>query len=153
MADFTRTSRIVGVNELDPPLLAAIKSTLDRHEIGIVLLDVLKACRTESVPTKGRRWVVGPKRRAHTTAIVLTPTWLVWATDAGDSPIVSLCRLTDAEVRRFAAPGSDDTGLEVTGFLDPSASQRATAFVPLDGGLAGNEFATLVLATAAEARR
>lgn len=152
MADFTRTSRIVGVNELDPPLLGAIKAALDRNELGIVLLDVVKACRTESVPTKRRSWLFGPKRRPHTTVVVLTPTWLVWATDASGTPSASLCRLTDADVRRHAAPGSDDTGLDVTGLLDPTASQRSTAFVPLDMGVGGNEFARLAIETAAAAR-
>ena len=151
MADFTRSSRIVELNQLDPPLLDAIKAALDRNELGIVLLDVLRVCRTESTPIRRRRFF-GPKTRPHTTAIVLTPTWLVWANDASGSPIVSMCRLTDAEVRMFSSPSSDDSGLDVTGFLDPTSSQRATAFVPLDRGLAGTEFSNLVLATAASAR-
>ena len=150
MADFSRSSRLVELNQLDAPLLDAIKAALDRNELGIVLLDVLKVCRTESVPLK--RKLFGRKRRPHTTGIVLTPTWLIWATDASGSPIVSMCRLTDAEIRTFSSPSSDDSGLDVTGFLDPTASQRATAFVPVDRGRAGNEFSKLVLDTAAAAR-
>jgi len=152
MADFSRTSRIVELEELDRPLLDAIRATLSRNELDIVLLDVLKVCRTESTPLK-RRWLVGPRRRPHTTGIVLTPTWLVWATDASGAPVVSMCRLTDASVRRFSAQGSDETGLEVTGFLDPSASQRGTAFVPVDASRAGADFAQLVLDTAGASGR
>jgi hypothetical protein len=147
MAEFSRTSRIVELNELDGSLLDAITATLARNELEIVLLDVLKVCTTESTPLK-RRWLIGPRRRPHTTAVVLTPTWLVWATDASGTPVVSMCRLTDATVRRFAATSSDDTGLEVTGFLDLSASQRGTAFVTVDSSRAGADFAQLVLDTA-----
>ena len=151
MADFARTSRIVELDELDPSLLGAIRATLARHELDIVLLDVVKVCRTESTPVKRRRWLLGPRRHAHTTAIVLTPTWLVWATDASGSPVVSMCRLTDGNVRRFSSTASDDVGLEVTGYPDPAASQRVTAFVPIDASRAGAEFSQLVLDTAAAA--
>jgi hypothetical protein len=147
MAEFSRTSRVVELDELDRSLLDAIRATLARNELDIVLLDVLKVCTTESTPLK-RRWLLGPRRRPHTTAVVLTPTWLVWATDVSGAPVVSMCRLTDATVRRFSAPGTDDTGLEVTGFLDPTASQRGTAFVAIDTSRAGAEFAQLVVATA-----
>jgi hypothetical protein len=152
VADFARVSRIVGVEELEPSLLNAVRATLARHELDIVLLDVVSACQTESTPRK-RRWLVGPRRRAHTTAIVLTSTWLVWATDASGQAVVSMCRITDGEVRRFSSPGSDDTGLEVTCFLEPTATQRGTAFIPVDGSRAGIEFAQLVLDTASAAGR
>ena len=152
MADFSRVSRIVGLDELDPSLLDAIRATLSRHELDIVLLDVVGACQTESTPRK-RRWLLGPRRRAHTTVIVLTPTWLVWATDASGDPVVAMCRITDGEVRRFSSPGSDDTGLEVTCFLAPTATERATAFIPVDASRAGTEFAQLVLDTASGAGR
>ena len=84
---------------------------------------------------------------------MLTPTWLVWATDASGEPVVAMCRLTDGEVRRFSSPASDDSGLEVTGFLDPAASQRGTAFVPIDTSRAGVDFGQLVLDTARAAGR
>jgi hypothetical protein len=151
MADHARSSRTVAVDQLDAPLLAAIKALLQRHQLDIVLLDPLGACLTESTPVKRHR-LFGRRQRPYTTAIVLTPTWLVWATDASGQPVASMCRLTDAEVRRFSSELADDVGLEVTGFLDPTAAQRATAFVPVDTSRAGNEFAQLVIDTAAAAR-
>jgi hypothetical protein len=152
MADFSRSSRIVELDELDRSLVDAIRALLARHELDIVLLDVLMVCRTESTPRR-RRWLLGPRRRPHTTGIVLTPTWLLWATDASGTPVASMCRLTDGDVRTLSAPGSDDTGLEVTGFLDPTASQRATAYVAVDASRGGQEFSRAVVETAAAAGR
>ena len=150
MADYSRSTRTVAIDQLDAPLLDAIKALLHRHELDIVLLDAIGAAVTESTPTK-KRWF-GRRRRPYTTGIVLTPTWLLWASDASGTPVASMCRLTDADVRRFRSDLADDVGIEVTGFLDPSASTRSTAFVPVDAGRAGNEFAQLVLDTASSAR-
>ena len=148
MSELARTSRIVELDELDPALPGAIRATLAGHELDIVLLDVVKVCRTESAPRK-RRWLLGARGHSHTTAIVLTPTWLVWATDASGAPVVSMCRLTDADVRRSASPPGDEVGLEATGYPDPAAAQRVTAFVPIDASPDGAEFSRLVLETAA----
>ena len=132
MADFSRTSRIVELDELDQSLLDAIQATLARHELDIVLLDVMKVCRTESTPLK-RRWVLGPRRRAHTT---------------GDRPHADVARLGD---RRERVAGRVDVpahrrrraSLLVAGVRrhrprgdrlsrTRPASQRVTSFVPVD---------------------
>ena len=71
------------------------------------------------------------RKQPYDTWLVLSPELLTVAGGASGKPVVSIYRLRELEVKRYASDLIEDTGLDVTG-TPLGATERSSAFVPLD---------------------
>ncbi|MDQ3934033.1 MAG: hypothetical protein M3340_05310, partial [Actinomycetota bacterium] len=137
-SDYLRTTTERSAAELPPGFRAAVEEHAERVGAGSPLADVRAACVTSSEPAGGGG-LFRRRKRAYDTWLLLGAGVLTVVTDASGRPVVSLYRLSEIEVKRFDSTLVEDTGLDVIG-LPLGATERSSAFLPLDQREAGSRF-------------
>jgi len=154
---FERTSRACDLLRMTPELADAIKAWAEEEERTELLADAVAGCETASRALKrglAARMLNAPKEQL--CGMVLTPTWLIWATKPEDArPFVVGVRLADAEVKDYVKQPDfglvPDNGVQVFGFIGHS-SERGTVFLGLGDDIDGQAFKEKLLATWRAAR-
>ncbi len=118
MGDYTRTTRECGLDDLQPPLAAAIRGYIEKYELGDIEAAILMCC--ETISTKKKKGLFRRKAEVTLTAIIFTPQWLIWAAGKQDeAPGVLAARLHDIRVQDYEKSDMyklmQDTGLNIFG--------------------------------------
>jgi len=134
MSDYQRTTRACAPAQLKPELLRAIRAYAAQHALGSVETDSTLCVETHSEKKKKGLLAAlggGDPDPFHDTALLLTPTWLIWARSGPKSgTVVSAARLREAQVRAFESKLIPDTGLEVQTAV-AGVAEPVVAFIPL----------------------
>ncbi len=118
MGDYARATRECTLDSLHPPLAAAIRSHIERYELGELEAQVLMCCETTS--TKKKKGLFRRKAEVTLAAIIFTPKWLVWAAGKqGEVPGALAARLHDIRMQDYEKSEMyklmQDTGLNIFG--------------------------------------
>lgn len=154
MSDWKRTTREVSFEALMPEMVIIIEKHIEQYNLGPILSDRLMCVQTESEKTK--KGLFGGAETVYTGAVV-TPRWLVWATNGTKmTTVVFSAQLSDLVVQDYAetqfAKMIPDSGINVTGkFTD--ISENISAFLGLDDGPAGIEFKETVIKAVQDAKK
>jgi hypothetical protein len=153
MGDYLRTTRESTLNNLNPALLATIRTHIEKYELGDIDTSALICCETTS--TKQKKGLFGGKAEIILTDVILTSQWLIWATGKeNESPSVLSARLRDIQVQDYEKSEMyklmQDTGLNISG-LRTDAVDLGSAFIGLGSEPAAQKFRTLLKETLAKA--
>jgi hypothetical protein len=154
MPDWKRTTKEVPFESLPPGMVAAIRQHIEQYNLGPILSEALMCVQTDS--EKLKKSLFGKAETVRTAAIV-TPRWLVWATDGAKTGVAVLSgQLIHLTVRDYAqtpfAKMVPDSGIEVGG-LPTDTPESVSAFIGLENGRAGQRFKEVVIKAAADAKK
>ena len=154
MPDWTRKTLEIHVEHLPPEIGSAINQYIERHNLGPILSDVLMCVQTDS--SKMKKGLFGGAETVQVGA-VLTPRWLVWATQGTKLQAAVLsAQLANITVQDYAqtpfAKMIPDSGIEVSGLFTDS-NENTSAFIGLDESPAANKFRELIIRAAQDARK
>jgi hypothetical protein len=146
VAQRTRTSRAITVDELAPATAASVREQGARHALGDPLPEVTHGLRSDEVRTR-KRLFGGPRTTRHTVELLLTAELLVIADrDGGDEEAPAQVGLHPLDQLDFAAVTAEllaaatGTAVDVPEGLMPVTStpvgstRRATRYVPVGTG-------------------
>jgi hypothetical protein len=141
MGDYKRTTRECTLETLRPELSAAIRTHVEKHNLGDILSGAVACIETTS--EKSRKGLFGSAEIIYQGA-VLTKGWLVWASGGTKAAMgVLSARLNQLTVQDYAksdfAKLIPDTGVQVTG-LQTGTSEAGSAFIGLEENAAGRKF-------------
>jgi hypothetical protein len=153
MGDYFRTTRESTLNNLNPALLATIRTHIEKYELGDIDTSALLCCETTS--TKQKKGLFGGKAEIILTDVILTSQWLIWATGReNESPSVLSARLRDIQVQDYEKSEMyklmQDTGLNISG-LRTDAVDLGSTFIGLGSEPAAQKFRNLLKETLAKA--
>lgn len=153
MGDYIRTTRESTLNNLNPILITAIRSYIEKYELGDIDKSTLICC--ETISTKQKKWLFGGKAEIISTGIILTPQWLIWATGKeNESPSVLSARLRDIQAQDYEKSEMyklmQDTGLNISG-LRTDTVDLGSAFIGLGSEPAAQKFRSLLKEALAKA--
>jgi len=145
MSDYLRTTRECAVGDLNPMLLASIRTHIEKHELGDIEASVLICCETTS--TKQKKGLLSRKPEVFLTGMLLTTQWLVWATGK-DKPLgVQSARLRNIQVHDYETSDMfhlvQDTGINISGLRTDSADVGST-FIGLGAEPAAHKFRAML---------
>lgn len=127
MSNYIRSTRACTFEELHPTLQQAMRTYFREHEIVHIESQILTCCETTSELKRTGTFTVllGENRdMVYYLAAFLTPEWLVWARSGDNSKItVAAARLKDIRVKPINSLLYNDTGIDITGFVDGSFSK------------------------------
>jgi hypothetical protein len=154
VSDWNRTTQEIPFASLPPEMVTAIYRYTEQYNLGRILSDVLISIQTSS--TKIKKGLFGREEMVQ-MGVVVTPRWLVWAiSETKTKPVVLSAQLSDVTVQDYAqttfAKLITDSGIEVSGMFT-NASERASAFIGLGEGVAGNKFKETLIKAAANAKK
>lgn len=152
-SEYRRSTLSVDAAGIPDDLSAAIVAKAAKAGLGDILGDALAAVLTTSV--RERRRFGRTKVAEHRCAALVTPQWLVWATDEGDgAPVVVSAHLSTIDLADYATTSMADlvadSGLEVT---VPVAGSATSGFGGLFLGLGPEPAAGAFTDALAEATR
>jgi hypothetical protein len=134
MSDYTRATRECAPAQLQPELLSAIRAYAQQHDLGDVEGAALLCCETRSEKKKKGLFGGlggGDPDPYHTSALIVTPAWIVWARGGPKrGVVVASARLREARLSAFDSKLIPDSGLEVQS-PQPGTPEPVSAFVPL----------------------
>lgn len=154
MSEWKRKTQEVSFENLMPEAIAAINKHIEQYNLGSILSDVLMCIQTDSEKTK--KALFGSAEMVQIGAIV-TPHWLIWATNGTKMKITVLCaQLKDVVVQDYAQTSFmkmiPDSGVNVTGkFTD--MSENSSVFIGLEDNAAGNKFTEIVIQATQDAKK
>lgn len=156
MREYQRSTKECTFGALRPELVASIRAYIEKRALGGVENEVVLCAETTSEHLKKGLMakLAGGGDKIRHTAIVLTPSWLIWAnTDEKHGPVTLAVRLKDAEITDFKSPlpQIEDDGLEIVGFM-VGATERASAFIGLGPEPAAQKVRETIKATANKAK-
>ena len=165
MPEWKRSTKEVSLESLPSELASAIQQHIERYNLGPVLSDALMCIQTDSEKTK--KGLFGGAQTVQMFAVI-TPRWIVWtviqptlapalsARRSAGEPTVLSAQLIHVTVQDYAQTPFvkmvPDSGLQVSGMFT-DASESASAFIGLDGGVAGQKFRDAVIKAAAAAKK
>ncbi|HUM69231.1 MAG TPA: hypothetical protein PLK31_10340 [Chloroflexota bacterium] len=125
MSDYLRTTRESTVEARHPVLAAGIRAHIEKYELGYVAASALACCETTA--TRQKKGLFGRKTEVVLTAVLVTPTWLIWAAGKeNEPPGVLSARLCDIQVQDYEKTPFyqriPDSGLNITGLYTGAAS-------------------------------
>ncbi len=154
MPDWKRITKKVPFEALSPEMAAAIRQHIEQYNLGSILSEALLCVQTDSEKAKK-----GPFGKAETvqTAAIVTPRWLVWATNSTKTkPTVLAARLINITVQDYAqtpfAKMVPDSGIEVNG-LATDTRESGSAFIGLQEDGAGQRFREIVIKAVQDANK
>ena len=143
MGDYNRSTRECTFEQLRPEIIDAMRMYAKKHGLWGFEPDIVMCVETTSEKKKTGMvggLLGGDPDPVHYLGIVLTPRHMIWARSGKKyGKVVLSAALKEIEVKDFASPLVDDTGLEVYGFVE-GAEEKVTAFIELDDGLAAQIF-------------
>lgn len=149
MRYYQRTTKECAFNELPPVLLEAIRQHMQTESLGNIETPTQLCCQTTSkklpqsffANLKDRLLGVDPDDE-HTTAVLLTPPWLIIAIhgDSRGTTVFSL-RLNQIQFNEFNGTAQiEDQGLNITGLMQ--GPERSQFFLGLGTEPAAEKFKT-----------
>jgi hypothetical protein len=153
MGDYLRTTRECTLGNLKPASVTAIRTHIEKYELGNVEASALMCCETTS--TKQKKGLLGGKAEVIVVSMILTPQWLIWASGKeNESPGVLSARLRDIQVQDYEKSDMyklmQDTGLNVSG-LRTDAVDLGSTFIGLGPEPAAQKFRSMVKEAIAKA--
>ena len=147
MGDYKRTTRECTLDTMRPELSAAIRTHVEKHNLGDILSGAGMCIETTS--EKIKKGLFGGAEIVYQSA-VLTKGWLVWAAGGTKAPMgVLSARLNQITVQDYAktefAKMVSDTGVQVHGMYT-DMSEAASAFIGLEENAAGRKFREALIA-------
>ena len=121
MFEYTRSTRIAPVSQINSSLSQAIREFFQAHQVGDPETETVLCCETiarRDDPGKLVTWLDGNVDTSVHLAIVLTKDWLIWAR-IGDQTglVVTGAKLQVIKVKAFVKRSSKEMELEITGFM------------------------------------
>lgn len=143
MSDYYRTTRECSLGQLRPELLYAIREYFQKHRLGDLETETLSCCETTSEKKNVGRLASllsdDPDTIAY-TGVALTSQWLIWARSGDRSgTVVNAAELKEIQVKVFASRLTQDTGLEIVGYIGDSKG-RVRGYLGMGPELAAQKF-------------
>jgi len=144
MGEYQRTTRLCTLASMSSALATAIRSHIEKHELGDAEKSALICCETTS--TKQKKGLLGGKPEVIRTGVLLSPQWLIWATGKeNEAPGVLSARLRDIRAQDYEKSDlyklMPDSGINISGLrTDPVA--LGSAFIGLGPEPAAQAFRT-----------
>jgi len=146
VSDWKRTSKEIQLEDLRTEMVEAIQKHIEQYNLGSILSEALMCVQTDS--EKLKKPFFGNAEIAY-TGIVLTPQWLIWATNGTKAKTAVLsAQLCDVVVQDYSqtqfAKMIPDSGIEVSGKFT-EISENISAFIGLEDNVAGRKFKEMVI--------
>lgn len=153
MGDYARTTRECTLASLHPTLATSLRAHVQKYELGDGETAVLICC--ETVSTRSKKGLFGRKTEVVHTAVLVTPTYLIWATAKdNETPGVLSARLRDVQVQDYERSELyklvPDSGLNITG-LFTNATAPGSSFIGLGPEPAAQKLRTVLKEAVANA--
>lgn len=137
MADYMRSTRICGFDELKPEILAEFARIVEIYSLGDISPEALLCCETTSEKVKKGLFSKGSGGKVQYTDVVVTPSRLWWGVlDSGKvhanwAKLASIEELEDYK-DTYSNKTIEDSGISFFGFV-ADAPERAWGFIGADG--------------------
>jgi len=122
MSDYTRTTRICPVGQINSSLAQVVREYFQTHQLGDPETETLLCSETTSrrdAPGKLVAALDGNPDTEIRLAILITPEWLIWARHGDQTgTVVTGTKLQVIKVKVFVRRRSKDMELEVSGFMN-----------------------------------
>jgi len=143
MSDYNRTTRECRVSQLHPELLQAIQSYFQEHRLGSLEAETLMCCETISKAKDFGRLASLLKGIWDTTihtGMLLTSQWLIWVRRGDRSgTVLTSANLKEIRVTAYKSILTQDTGLEILGYIGDSKGQMR-GYIGMGPELAAQKF-------------
>lgn len=151
MGDTIRTTRACTLASLSPSLVDALTRRMTPDDLTIVM-----CC--ETVSTTVTSGMFRRRRVTRTTAMIVTPKRLIWATAGPDgAPVVRSVPLRDIEVHDYERSDefrlNPDSGIIVDGLPTDVPGRTGSAFIGIGPEAAGGHFRRALRQSVIDARR
>jgi hypothetical protein len=146
MGEYLRSRRECTLDAMRPTTAAAIRSYIEKYELGDLAASALMSCETAS--TKQKKGLFGGKAEVILTGVLLTPKWLIWATGKeNETPGVLSARLRDIQVQDYEKSSQyrliPDSGIDISG-LRTGTADPASAFIGLGPEPSAQKFRSML---------
>jgi hypothetical protein len=146
MGDYLRATRECSLASLNPKWSAAIRTYIEKNELGDLEAAVLMCCETTS--TRQKKGLFSSKAEVIISAALCTPKWLVIASGKdNETPGVISARLRDIRAQDYEKSDlyklMQDSGLSITGLLT-GAPEQGSIFIGLGPEPAAQKFRTVL---------
>lgn len=153
MGDYVRTTREATFDNLNPNLITALRTHIEKHELGDINSALLMCCETTS--SKQKKGLFGGKSEVILVAVILTPQWLIWAVSKdNESAGVLSAQLRNIQVQDYETSEMNkliqDTGVNISG-IGTDAVNLGSAFIGFGAEPAAQKFRALLKETHAKA--
>ena len=147
MSGYKRTTRECTLDSMRPELAAAIRTHVEKHNLGDILSGAVMCVETTS--EKLKKGLFGGAEIIYQGA-ALTKDWLVWAAGGTKAPMgVLSARLNQITAQDYAksdfAKLIPDTGVDVNG-LKTDSPEAGSTFIGLEENAAGKKFREALIA-------
>jgi len=147
MSDYHRVTRECALNGMQPALVTAVRDYIEKHHLADVETAVLFC--GETISTREKKKLFGKKVEETFTGIILTPRWLIWATQQDNNPpAVLAAQLRTIQVEDYEQSAMhklvQDSGINVSGL--PTTHGVGTAFIGLGTESAARKFREILKA-------
>ena len=143
MSDYNRTTRECSVSQLHPELRQAIRSYFQEHELGDPQAETLMCCETISEKKNAGglvSWLNGELDTTIHTGMLLTSQWLIWVRSGDKSgTLLAAADLKQISVKAYTSILTQDTGLEVSGYIEDSKGLMR-GYIGMGSELAAQKF-------------
>ena len=160
MADYNRYTRECSFGQFRPELMQAMRAYIENQKLVGIETDILMCCETtsEKKTSDGNRGLLAflgeddPDTIVY-TGMFVTPQWLVWARIGDKSgTLVTSAHLRNVKVKPFSSRLTEDTGLEVSGFIG-DAPGRVKGYIGMGPEEAARKFCEEVVQAAEKVRK
>ncbi len=160
MADYNRYTRECSFSELRPEMIQAMHDHFEKEKLVGIETNNLMSCETTSErknPNGGKSVLAflgddDPDTSVY-AAMFVTPECLVWGRMGDKSgALVTSADFRNVKVRPFVSRFSDDTGLEVVGFIEDSPG-RVKGYIGMGPEEAARKFCDVAVEAAEKVRK
>ncbi len=147
MSEYIRTTRECPLSQLRPELRQALRDYFKEHKLNDPSTETLLCCETTSEKKSTGKlvaWLSDKSDQIIHMGILLTPERLIWARRGDRSGIrVTAALLKDIRVKVYTSRLTQDTGLEVNGFVGDSRS-KVRGYLGMESEAVAQKFCDLV---------
>jgi hypothetical protein len=160
MAGFNRYTRECSFSQFRPELLQAMRDYIENQKLVGIEVTILMCCETTSEKKVSDEnagvlaFLEGddPDTTVY-TGMFVTPEWLVWSRSGNKSGImVTSANLGNVKVKPFSSRLTEDTGLEVSGFIGDSPG-RVKGYIGMGPEEAARKFCEEVVQAVEKVRK
>ena len=127
MSNYNRITRECPVSQMYPEVRQAIRNYFQEHELGDIFSETLMSCETvsEKKELSGLASVFDDNLDSTIhTGMLLTSHWLIWVRSGDKSgALLAAANLENISVRESFSILTQDSGLEVSGYIESSKSK------------------------------
>lgn len=143
MSTYSRTTRECLVSQLRPELHQAIQNYFQVQQLGDPEAEALMCCETTSRKKSASRlvsWLSGEGDTTVHTGVLLTSQRLIWVRSAdGSGVVLTAAHLKEIQVKAYTSRLTQDTGLEVFGYIGDSKG-RVRGYIGMGPELVAQKF-------------